>query len=164
MLRRLGGSEDDMLAVQSNLASSYAKLGQTDEAMRIERDVYSGRLRQHGEEHEVTLVAANNYAAALLGAKRYTVAKRLLHKTIPVARRVLRDNHDIVLRMSTTYATALHLDPSATLLDLREAVTTLEEAGRTARRVFGGSNPLTTGIEFALRVSRKSLASHPEAS
>jgi hypothetical protein len=37
-------------------------------------------------------------------------------------------------------------------------VTTLEEIERIARRVFGGSNPLTTGIEFALRVSRDSMA------
>ena len=56
------------------------------------------------------------------------------------------------------YATALHADPSATLDDLREAVTTLEEIERIARRVFGGSNPLTTGIAFALRVSRDSMA------
>ena len=46
---------------------------------------------------------------------------------------------------------------SATLDDLREAVTTLEEIGRTARRVFGGAHPLTTGIEDALGKSRAKL-------
>ena len=34
---------------------------------------------------------------------------------------------------------ALYMDPSATLDDLREAVTTLEEMERTARRVLGGA-------------------------
>ena len=34
----------------------------------------------------------------------------------------------------------------ATLDDLREAVTTLEDAGRIARRVLGGAHPTTTGI------------------
>jgi len=40
---------------------------------------------------------------------------------------------------------------NATLDDLREAVTTLEDAGRIARRVFGGTHPLTTGIEGELQ-------------
>ena len=34
----------------------------------------------------------------------------------------------------------------ATLEDFREAVTTLEDIGRTARRVLGGANPLTVDI------------------
>ena len=46
---------------------------------------------------------------------------------------------------------ALCNDPAATLDDLREAVTTLEDAARIARRVFGASHPLTTGIEGNLQ-------------
>ena len=49
------------------------------------------------------------------------------------------------------YATALYADPSATLDDLREAVTTLEDTERIARRVFGGAHPLVVEIEKALR-------------
>ena len=40
-------------------------------------------------------------------------------------------------------------------LDLREAVTTLEDTERTARRVFGGSHPLTAAIEDGLRPRRR---------
>ena len=46
------------------------------------------------------------------------------------------------------------LDAGATLDDLREAMTTLEETGRTARRVFGGAHPLTTAMEDNLRQAR----------
>ena len=46
----------------------------------------------------------------------------------------------------------------ATLDDLREAVTTLEELERTSRRVFGGSHPLTNAIEDDLQKSRDALA------
>ena len=49
------------------------------------------------------------------------------------------------------YAGAL-LRPGATLDDLREAVTTLEETTRIARRVLGGAHPTTVGIEGDLRV------------
>ena len=42
-------------------------------------------------------------------------------------------------------------DPAATLDDLREAVTMLEDAERISRRVFGGAHPTTSGIEQRLR-------------
>ena len=41
----------------------------------------------------------------------------------------------------TVYSKALSEDPAATLDDLREAVTMLEDAERTARRVLGGAHP-----------------------
>ena len=53
--------------------------------------------------------------------------------------------------MRTIYAGALFTDPAATLDDLREAVTSLEEMAQTARRVFGGAHPLTVDIEESLR-------------
>ena len=40
---------------------------------------------------------------------------------------------------------------------LREAVTTLEDGERIARRVFGGAHPITMGIEEALRNARAAL-------
>ena len=52
---------------------------------------------------------------------------------------------------------ALCNDPSATLDDVREAVTTLEDAERTARRVFGGTHPLASDIERALQDARAAL-------
>ena len=45
----------------------------------------------------------------------------------------------------------------ATLDDLREAVNTLEDAGRTARQVLGGARPLTEGIEGDLRRSSRAI-------
>ena len=48
-------------------------------------------------------------------------------------------------------------NPAATLDDLREAVTTLEETERTTRRVLGGAHPAATEIEGALRDARAEL-------
>ena len=56
-----------------------------------------------------------------------------------------------------TYAYTLYKYPGATLDDLHEAVTTLEELERIARRVLGGAHPTTTGIEDHLRVARAIL-------
>ena len=59
--------------------------------------------------------------------------------------------------MRSNYGRALYNDPGATLDDLREAVTTLDEIERTARRVLGGAHPTTVGIEEALRDARAVL-------
>ena len=55
------------------------------------------------------------------------------------------------------YARALYRDPAATLDDLREAVTTLEEIEPAARRVLGGAHPLVLSIGKSLRASRVTL-------
>ena len=49
------------------------------------------------------------------------------------------------------------MDADVTLEDLREALTTLEELERIARRVFGGAHPLTLATEEGLRVARAVL-------
>ena len=125
--------------------------------MSLRRDVYSGRLKRHGEEDEGTLRAANNYAWGLSHLRRFEEAKALMRKTMPVARRVLGESHELMLMMRWAYAKVIYLDTDATLDDLREAVTTLEETARTARRVFGGAHPDTMGIEKSLREARAAL-------
>ena len=59
--------------------------------------------------------------------------------------------------MRSVYADALWEDPAASLDDLREAVTTLEETAPIARRVLGGAHPVTTWIEATLRDARAAL-------
>ena len=60
--------------------------------------------------------------------------------------------------MRWCYATLLYMDRSATLKDLREAVTTLADVGRIARRVFGGAHPITIAVETSLRNAEEALA------
>ena len=45
----------------------------------------------------------------------------------------------------------------STLEDFREAVATLEDVERTARRVFGGAHPLTLTLEAVLRDAQAAL-------
>ena len=128
-----------------------------DEAVRLSR-------RKPGEGHEDTLLAANNYAAALNTQKRFEETKSILGPVLPVARRVLGEaarpcgGRDLLLKMRKSYAEALFRDTGATLDDLREAVTTLVETARTARRVLGSAHPVTAGIETDLRNARLVLS------
>ena len=157
LMRRFGASEVSMLVAQGNLASTYADLGRDEEALEMKRDVYSGRLKLNGEEHRETIREANNYAALLKNYHRHKEAKSLLRRTIPVAQRVLGENYLIFVTMEKFYAEALYKDPDATLDDLREAVTTLEDAARIARRVLGGAHPTTVGIEDTLQDAQATL-------
>jgi len=143
--------------VEGNLANTYAFVGRLKEALSLRRKVYSGHLKLNGAEHPDTLREANNYAMDLLKSKRYAEVKTVVRKTMPAARRVLGKSHEYTLRMSTVYASALYHDP-ATPDDLHEAVTTLEETERTARRVFGGAHPTTTQIEIQLQGARLFLS------
>ena len=59
--------------------------------------------------------------------------------------------------MGCIYGWALCDDPAATLEDLREAVTTLEDVERTARRVLGGAHPHTKLIGQRLGEARKKV-------
>ena len=78
------------------------------------------------------------------------------------ARRVLGDNDRLTLKIRWTYATALYMDDGATVDDLREAVTTLEDTDRIARRVFGGAHPITATLEVELRDARAVLRAREE--
>ena len=123
----------------------------------MRNEVYSGRLRLLGEEDERTLVSANNYGHCLLGLRRFEEAKSLLRKMIPVARRFLGESNEHTLKMRWNYAAALYNDEGATLDDLREAVTTLEDTARRARRALGGAHPIATGLGFELPRARAAL-------
>ena len=60
--------------------------------------------------------------------------------------------------MRWVYARTLSKHPAAaTLDDMHEAVTTLEEIERIARRVLGGAHPTTVRVEDELRDARAAL-------
>merc|ERR1739848_827688 len=94
MYLRNGGLQEHVLAAQSNLAGTYSSLGRYEQAMLLRRDVYSGSLKHLGAEHANTLISANNYASSLGMLRRFEEAKALMRKTIPVARRILGQNHE----------------------------------------------------------------------
>jgi len=154
MKRRVGASEESLLVVQTNLASTYRSLGRLEEALRLRRGIYSERVRLDGEESRNTLVEASNYAILLLTLERFQETEALLRKIIPVARRVLGENDSLTLNMRSTYPEVICRDPGATIDDLREAVTTLEDMEPTVRRVLGGAHPLTVATELRLQLAR----------
>ena len=140
--------------MQGNLAIAYGKVGRNEDAVNLYRDVYSGYLKLNGEEHEETLRTANNLADSLINLERFEEANSMMRKAVPVAQRVLGESRQLTLMMRWKYAATLCEADGATLGDLREAVNTLEETERIARRVLGGAHPTTRGIETVLQKTR----------
>jgi len=101
---------------------------------------------------------ANNYANLLVKLLRLEEAKSLLRKTIPVARRVFGESHELTLRMRWVYSCSLYKATSATLDDLREAVTTLEDLVPLWTRIYGEAHPETPKVQGALATARGRLA------
>jgi chromosome condensin MukBEF MukE localization factor len=146
-----------MLVVQGNLAITYRSLGRLQDALDLRQEVYSEYLKLNGEEHLDTLIEAGNYAGSLIDLQRFKEAKSQFLKTIPVARRVLGDGNEVTLGIRCNYASAFYNNPGATLDDLREAVATLGETERTARRVLGGAHPTVKTIEGRLQIAQAML-------
>ena len=67
----------------------------------------------------------------------------------------MRSSFVAVKRLRT--APSNRQNPSCTLDEAREAVTTLEDVERTSRRVLGGAHPFTKTIERHLRALRAAL-------
>ena len=154
---RLGAPLGTILGLKGNLATAYQKLGRLEPALQMKRDVYSGTLKLFGEESSDTIREASNIGGLLNSLQRCEEVKTLMRKTMPVAQRVLGESNSLTLRMKMHYARALYRDSAATLDDLREAVKTLEETERTARRVLGNAHPLVDVLEWDLRKSRAAL-------
>ena len=106
----------------------------------------------------MTYSAANNLAISLYHLQRFEESKALFRKTIPVARRVLGEGQAVTLKLRARYAMALYHDDDATLDDLREAVATLEDTVRVARRFLGSSHPFTAGTEDRVRHAQATLS------
>ncbi|CAH0376936.1 unnamed protein product, partial [Pelagomonas calceolata] len=157
MRQRLGALPEQILVMQTNLANTYERLGRREEAARMQRDVYSGCMRIRGEEDRQTFLVAENFALTLLRADLFEEAKSVLLKTVPVARRVLGESDAVTLKIRWCLAIGLYSDPGATLDDVREAVSTLEDIEPSARRVLGGSHPLLSGMTLSLQESRAVL-------
>jgi hypothetical protein len=156
-LQRIGASAYSILDLQSNLANTYEALGRTEAALQMKRDVYSGRLKLNGEENRQTLIAANNFANSFGQLQRFKEVKALMRKTIPVAQRNFGEGTELTLQLRVNYTAALYMDDGATLDELREAVSTLEEIERIARRVLGGGHPTAVRMVRSLQQARAVL-------
>ena len=155
MMKRLGGSEYDILTTQSNLAITYGRLGRDEEALLLRKEVYAGTLKQCGKEDKDTLISALNLSTSLVNSGKFTEARAFTHKQMELARRVLGADHSTTLDFQWGYSRAFTLDREVSAEQLAEAVAILEKTLKTAQRVLGREHPRTGNIRYALEECKK---------
>ena len=69
-LQRVGAPEDEILMAQSNLATTYRRLGRLEEALRMRRDAYYGCVKLKGEE--------DSHFHVMIEAKQSTIVSYML--------------------------------------------------------------------------------------
>ena len=90
----------------------------------------------------------------LLRQKRFNEAKRLLRKVVPVAQRVLGNEHELSLSLREDLPRATLLDGEASVQEKRKALRTLEGTFGALRRVFGPQHPETKRVQQNLEAYR----------
>ena len=159
--RRRGASVEVILDVQTNLASTYQRLGRLEEALQMKRDVYSGhsRHRDLGPLHQNTLKAALNLSTSLVNAGNYAEARAFTRDQMELARRALGADHPVTLDFQWGYSRAFTLDKGVSAEQLAEVATTLEKTLKVSQRVRGREHPLTRAIrdEFTIAKTKEEL-------
>ena len=128
----------------------------------------SGRL-EHAHRHDLrrerVVAARRRVEGSVRGLDGVDLRARLLlrsrgelpRRQVAHGRHVGRDVESSAPAAGELHAAAIYIDAGATLEDLREAVTTLEELERTAQRVLGVSHPLKKSIAGDLRAAQAAL-------
>ena len=146
-----------MLIVQGNLANTYEALGQLERTLALRREVYT-KQRVLSPEHPRALMSALNLANSLCVTAQFTDAAALVNETLPTARRVCGDAHDITLGLRFLLTRSIVLNPDTTQEDLRGAKEEAESLLRTTRRVFGTSHPRVELVRTLLKSANDRLS------
>ncbi|MBL8910911.1 MAG: serine/threonine protein kinase [Archangium sp.] len=78
----LGPDELDTLNTATNVAASLVRIGRSEEAIEIQRQVYEAMKSVHGPESVLTLEARSDYASQLVAARRDAEAQPLLEEAL----------------------------------------------------------------------------------
>ena len=119
---------------------------------------YEPDLVSLAPEHPRALMSALNLANSLCVTAQFTDAAALVNETLPTARRVCGDAHDITLGLRFLLTRSIVLNPDTTQEDLRGAKEEAESLLRTTRRVFGTSHPRVELVRTLLKNANDRLS------
>ena len=149
-----------VLSVQTNLANCYQELARDDEAFRLERSVYVGKLSAYGPLHESTILSGVNLSMTLLNHGQYAEVIQISRDTLHAAKQVLSPtgNAEPVLAAGHLLAKALYLQPTASRADVLKAVALLGDIVQKSRHVLGPEHFRTVYAIESLEEARQKLA------
>ena len=155
----------NILGAQNFVGHALCKLGQTEEAIAIQREVFAGSITLDNLWHPSTLGFGYELSASLLEINHLAEAKTLLCVLFPLADRALKENDHLHygthLSIQTAYARVLYSDEAASIEDLTSAVTILEDVRAKWQRIY---NQSSCGHYLAIARAKLALANSHVAS
>ena len=169
---RLGASPLRTLVTRGNLALSYYHLGRIEDALRLQREVYTGwqilsvssEVLSSSELREAVgdslTISVGNLTELLVAAREFEEAQSLAREKLPAIIDRHGPDHTLTLEVRTWYARSLFLEGE----DFAEAGTILEDVWRRSRRVLSDSHPDTERAREFLEEVRSARADAVEES
>ena len=151
----------EILGARGNLALCYSRVERHGEALRLNREVYSGFEDMLGPNHVSTIINGNNLLDSLLHSDLFDECKWLARKLLRGAKHnSLGENHVQTVMTKYHLGRALFYDPTRSHEDIVEAEEVLADACKTQRRLVGAHHPNVRIFEAQLERVRKALAEY----
>ena len=99
-----------------------------------------------------------NLANSLIKLDLFAEATALANETLPTARRICGDMHDVTLGLRYMFPRSIVLNPDATQEDLRGAKEEAEDLLRTTRRIYGQSHPRVQLVRELLEMANRRVS------
>ena len=97
-------------------------------------------------------------ANSLIKLDLFAEATALANETLPTARRICGDMHDVTLGLRYIFPRSIVLNPDATQEDLRGAKEEAEDLLRTTRRIYGQSHPRVQLVRELLEMANRRVS------
>lgn len=152
LLREFPDDTENYLACKHNLASAYGRSGQSEAALVMKREVYSGFVSLKGPRHPRTLIAAINLCASL----PISVAVPFTREQAKISEQVNGAGHLHTQFFRQNTADAL-VKESSTLNDAIAAVKISEEVCQAMVRLLGAKHRDSIHSERTAEKSRSNL-------
>ena len=155
----------NLIIGQSSVARIMYKVGMTEQAIEIQREVFAGSIALDNLLHPSTLAFGCELSASLVEINHLAEAKTLLLVLFRLADHVLNENDHLNygthLQIRSAYARVLYSDEAASIRDLTSAVTILEDVEAKWQRIYGRS---VCGHYLAIARAKLALANSHVAS
>ena len=108
-------------------------------------------------------MTAANIANAMVqckkpSAKKYAEIREFTREWVSIAQSSGLGDHHITNRIKEAYAYGIYRDPAASLDDVREGVTILEDVDRSYRQILGKEHPVSAHTRASLIYVKGRLA------
>ncbi|MGH7178615.1 MAG: protein kinase domain-containing protein, partial [Tepidisphaeraceae bacterium] len=134
-------------SIRSVLAGTYDALGLTERGLKHAHEAMRIQQREHGPDHEETLIAVNDVARSLAKLNRHAEAEPIARDAVQRSQRTLGEDHPVTLSCIGALAMTLRLQER-----FAEAEPLYRRLLETNRRVYGAQSDQTASALNSLAV------------